>query len=226
MCILLEQQNFSEKVCFLKKIFTFSSFDEKLCRLPPEGLPPGLKNCFLHSFSGFSCIKLPFPSRKFTVTNNFERKNLEIGTKIFWHGGQNCTFFAFRWDLWKNFFFPTKSSKFSVVSRLWRKRSGFLAKIFWLGCQKCFQVSRGNFWNSRFWKQIFWIVFFFLDFGNNLFGLSAKIFDRSFKTAFYVSSADFWLDCFFYENLWVFHPLRAVRKIVWNFGAKASKTFS
>ena len=196
ICILLEQQNFSRKVCFLKKIFTFSSFDEKLCRLPPESLPPGLKNCFLHPFSGFSCITLPFPSRKFTVTNNFDGKCLEVGKKIF-DMVVKTALFAFRWYFWRNFFFPAKSSNFAVFFRLWGKLSGFLAKIIWLGCQKCFQVSRGYFWKSRFWKQFFWIVSLFLDFGNNLFGLSAKIFDRSFKIAFYVSGGDFWLDCFF-----------------------------
>ena len=124
MCILLEQQNFSRRVCFLKKIITFSSFDKKLCRLPPESLPPGLKNCFLLSFSGFSCITLPFPSRKFTVTNNFEGKCLEV-VKKFFDMVVKTALFAFRWDFWRNFFFTANSSKFSVFFRLWGKRSGF-----------------------------------------------------------------------------------------------------
>ena len=64
--------NFSRKVCFLKKIFTFtnfSSFDEKLCGFLSECVRPVLKNCFLHSFRGSSCITLSFFSRKLTPTN-------------------------------------------------------------------------------------------------------------------------------------------------------------
>ena len=73
-CILLEQQNFLRKVWFLKNINTFtifSSFDEKLCRILPESLPPALKNCFLHSSSGSSCITWSLSSRKLTPTNGF-----------------------------------------------------------------------------------------------------------------------------------------------------------
>ena len=63
---------FLRKVCFLKKIFTFtnfSSFDEKLCEHLSVKIPPGLKNCFLHPFRGSSCITLSFFSRKLTATN-------------------------------------------------------------------------------------------------------------------------------------------------------------
>ena len=80
-CILLEQQNFSRKDCFLKKLFTFtifSSFDGKLRRLLPEILPPALKNCFPHSFSGSSCVKLSFSSRKILPTNGLWGKMFEI----------------------------------------------------------------------------------------------------------------------------------------------------
>ena len=80
-CILLEQQYFSRKVCFLKKIniFTiFSGSDETLCRLLPESLPTVLKNWFLHSFSESFCVTLSFSSRKFTPTNGLWGKMFEI----------------------------------------------------------------------------------------------------------------------------------------------------
>ena len=73
--------NFSRKVCFLKKIFTFavfSRFDVKLCGLLSESLPHGLKNCFPHSFRGSSWITLSFSSRKFSPTNWLWWKRFEI----------------------------------------------------------------------------------------------------------------------------------------------------
>ena len=80
-CILLEQQNFSRKVCFLKKIFSytnFSSFDEKLCGHLSESVPPDLKNCFLHPFRGSLCITISFSSRKLTPTNGLWGKMFGI----------------------------------------------------------------------------------------------------------------------------------------------------
>ena len=73
--------NFSRKVCFLKKIFTFrnvSSFDEKLCELLSEAVPVDLKNCSLHSFRGSSSITLTFSSRNFTPTNGLWGKKIGI----------------------------------------------------------------------------------------------------------------------------------------------------
>ena len=80
-CILLEQQNFSRKVCFLKKIFTFRifpSFDEKLCELLSEGVLPDLKNCSLQSFRGSSGIILSYSSRKFTPADGFWGKSFGV----------------------------------------------------------------------------------------------------------------------------------------------------
>ena len=71
-CILLGQQNVSRKVCFFNKIFTFTillSFDENLCRLLSESVPPDLNKCFQHSFRGSCCITLSFSSKKCTPTN-------------------------------------------------------------------------------------------------------------------------------------------------------------
>ena len=73
--------NFLRKVCFLKKIFTFtffSSYDEKLCGHLSESVPPDLKNCFLHPFRGSSCLKLSFSSRKLTPTNGLSGKMFGI----------------------------------------------------------------------------------------------------------------------------------------------------
>ena len=65
-------RNFLRNVCFLKKLFTFtsfSSFDEKLCGHLSESVPPYLKKCFRHPFRGSSCITLSISSRKLTPTN-------------------------------------------------------------------------------------------------------------------------------------------------------------
>ena len=80
-CIILEQQNFSRKVLFLKRIFTFtnfSSFDQKLCGHLSESVPPDLKNCFLHPFRGSFCITISFSSRKLTPTNGLWGKMFGI----------------------------------------------------------------------------------------------------------------------------------------------------
>ena len=175
MCILLEHQNFSEKVCFLKKIFTFSSFDEKLCRLPPENLPPNLKKCFLHSFSGFSCITLPFPSRKITVTNNFEGKCLEVG-KNFFDMVVETALFVFRWDFWRNFFLSREVFKnFSCFQTL-RKTFGIFGENNLVGLSKVFSSVQGLFLEESFLKTNFLNCFFlsglreyfFWTFGENI----------------------------------------------------------
>ena len=73
--------NFLRKVCFLKKIFTFtsfSSFDEKLCGHLSENVQPHLKKCFLHPFRGSSCITLSISSRKLTPTNGLWGKMFGI----------------------------------------------------------------------------------------------------------------------------------------------------
>ena len=71
-CILLEQQNFSRKICFfciLKKIITFtifSSFDQKLC----GRLQESLTNCFSYEF--FQLLDC-FPTVGRTFCNNVSK---------------------------------------------------------------------------------------------------------------------------------------------------------
>ena len=74
-------KDFSRKVWFLKKKFTFtifSSFDENPCGLPSQSVPPDLENCFLHSLRGSSGIKLSICSRNFTLTNGLWWKTFGI----------------------------------------------------------------------------------------------------------------------------------------------------
>ena len=124
-------------------------------------------------------------------------------------------------------FFFTKSSKLSVVFRFWGKHFGFLAKIILLGCRKCFQVSRGYFWKKVFLKINSLNCFF-------NFGLRAQFF-CTFSENFAIGLSKLhsmcpveifdWND--FPTKLYeYFHRLRGVRKTVWHFSAKASRSLS
>ena len=124
-------------------------------------------------------------------------------------------------------FFFTKSLKLSVVSRFWGKHFGFSAKIFLLGCRNCFQVSRGYFWKSLFLKTNSLNCFF-------NFGLRAEIFctvSENFKIGLSKLLSMCPVEIFdwtvFFTKIYeFFHRLRAVRKTLWHFGAKASKSLS
>ena len=217
-CLLLEQQNFSRKLCFLKKKFTFtifSSFDVKLRRLLSENLPPGLKNCFLHSFKGSSCITLSFSSRNFTPTNGLWGEKIGIFSKIFFDMVVKSVFFVCRGHFWRNHFLFHKISKFFSCFQTLRKTFRIFGENLLVGLSKLFSSVQGIFLESIFGlgAQIVWT------FGENFaIGLSklhsmcpVEIFDW---TVFSTIIFEF------------FHRLRAMRKCFWRFGAKASKSFS
>ena len=131
-------------------------------------------------------------------------------------------------DIFKEIlFFSTKSSKILVVFRFWGKHFGFLAKIILLGCRNCFQVSRGYFWKSLFLKTNSLNCF-------SIFGLRAQIF-WTFSEIFAIGLWKLHSMCPVETFDWTvfstkiyefFDRLRAVRKLFWHFGAKASRSLS
>ena len=124
-------------------------------------------------------------------------------------------------------FFFTKSSKFSVVFRFWGKIFGLLAKIIWSGCQNCFQVSMWCFWKSCFLKTTSLNCFFIFGLRAQTFWTFGEIFSTGLPKLHSMCPVEIF-DCtvFSTKNYEFFPRLRAVRTVLWNFGVKASKTFS
>ena len=124
-------------------------------------------------------------------------------------------------------FFFTKFSKLSFVFTFWGKHFGFLAKIILLGCRNCFQVSRGYFWKSLFLKTNSLNCFFNFGLRAQNFCTSSKIFAIGLSKLHSMCPVEIfdWTD--FPTKIYeYFHRLRAVRKTVWHFGSKASKSLS
>ena len=228
-CLLLEQQNFSRKLCFLKKKFTFtifSSFDVKLRRLLSENLPPGLKNCFLHSFKGSSCITLSFSSRNFTPTNGLWGEKIGIFSKIFFDMVVKSVFFVCRGHFWRNHFLFHKISKFFSCFQTLRKTFRIFGENILVGLSKLFSSVQGIFLEEfNFENEFLEFLLYFWSSGTNLLDFRRKFSDRFVKTPFYVSSGDFWLDCFFYEYFWNFPPSSGYEELFLAFWRKNFKKF-
>ena len=146
-----------------------------------------------------------------------------------------CKYFLTWW--WKLFslcpedifeeiiFFSTKSSKILFVFRLWGKSFGFLMKLLLSGCRNRFQVSMGYVWEKCYFKTNFLKCFF-------IFGLRAQSF-WTFGEKYAIGLSKLHSMCpleifdwtvFSTKNFECFHRLRPVRKIIWHFGAKPSKS--
>ena len=136
-------------------------------------------------------------------------------------------FFLSRGHFWRNTFLFHKIFKIFSCFQTLRKTFGFLAKIILLGCQNCFQVSRGYFWKSLFLKTNSLNCFF-------SFSLRVQIF-CTFSENFAIGLSKLHSMCPVENFDWTvfptkiheyFHRPRAVRKTLWHFGAKASKSLS
>ena len=167
-----------------------------------------------------------FPRENIRLLTDFEGKCLEFCKVIltWW----SKLFFLCPEDIFEEILsFFTKCSKFSVVLRLSGNHFGILAKNNLVGLSKLFSRVQGIFLEKFYFENKFLEIFlYFWSSRTNFLDFRRKFCDRSVKTAFYVSSGDFWLDCFSNETFRFFHRLRALRKKVWQLGAKASKSLS
>ena len=148
-CILLEQKNFSGKLCFgEKKTYIYKFFELCLTSLPicgllSKNLPNCLKNSFLHLFRRTSCITLSFSSRKCTLTNGICEKKLEFG-KNFWTPGSKLLSPLGQWNFSQNFMFFVE--KVYAFKRNLRENAQNSVTGFWHGGEICFLWVQKRFW--------------------------------------------------------------------------------
>ena len=108
-----------------------------------------------------------------------------------------------------------------------RENDRNFTKLFWPVGQNKFQVSRGNFWKNLFFKTKSLNCFYifglraqtFWTFGENFAIILSKLHSRCPVEIFDWTA----FSTIIYEY---FHCLRAVRKTLWHFGAKTSKSLS